>query len=100
MRCLLPWAAAGYDYPVIDRGRPMAPYQQLAAIIRGKVESGELPRGSRLPSITALAAEYEVAQITVQKALGVLKDEGLITGIQGYGTFISEDTHPRSDSGD
>jgi DNA-binding GntR family transcriptional regulator len=70
----------------------MAPYQQLAAIIRGKVESGELPCGSRLPSITALAQEYGVAQITVQKALAVLKEEGLVTGIQGYGTFISEDT--------
>jgi DNA-binding GntR family transcriptional regulator len=75
---------------MIDRNRPVPPYRQLAAIIRSQVESGELAPGSRLPSITALAAQYGVAQITVQKALALLKDEGLVTGVGGYGTFISE----------
>jgi GntR family transcriptional regulator len=76
---------------MINRDRPVPPYRQLAAIIRGRIESGELAAGSRLPSIMALAGEYGVAQITVQKALTLLKDEGLVVGVAGYGTFVAED---------
>lgn len=76
--------------PVIDRGRPVPPYRQLAAILREAIVSGGLAPGSRLPSVLALARQYEVAAITVQKALGLLKAEGLVTGVAGYGTFVSE----------
>jgi DNA-binding GntR family transcriptional regulator len=76
---------------MINRDRPVPPYRQLADIIRAKIESGELAPGARLPSITALAAQYEVAQITVQKALTLLKAEGLVVGVAGYGTFVAED---------
>lgn len=75
---------------MISRDRPVPPYLQLAAIIRGRAERGELARGARLPPILALAGEYGVATITVRKALAVLKAEGLVTGVPGYGTFISE----------
>lgn len=68
----------------------MPPYLQLAAIIRARVESGELAPGTRLPPILAMAGEYGVSVPTVRKALAVLKDEGLVTGIAGWGTFISE----------
>jgi GntR family transcriptional regulator len=80
----------GITFLMIDRGRPVPPYRQLADIIRGKIESGELQPGQRLPSIMGLAAEYEVAQITVQKALTLLKAEGLVVGVAGYGTFVTE----------
>jgi GntR family transcriptional regulator len=76
---------------VINRDRPVPPYRQLADIIRGRIGSGELAPGTRMPSITALAAQYEVAQITVQKALQLLKNEGLVVGVAGYGTFVAED---------
>jgi GntR family transcriptional regulator len=76
---------------VISRDRPIPPYLQLAAIIRGRIQSGELARGSRLQPILAMAAEYEVSVPTVRKALGVLKAEGLVVGVGGYGTFVSEE---------
>jgi DNA-binding GntR family transcriptional regulator len=77
---------------MIDRARPMPPYMQLAAILREKVASGELAPGTRLPSVLGLAAEYQVAQVTVQKALALLKEEGLVVAYAGYGTFISEES--------
>jgi GntR family transcriptional regulator len=43
-----------------------------------------------LPSIVALAAEHRVTTNTVQKALRILKDEGLVTSVPGYGTFVAE----------
>jgi DNA-binding GntR family transcriptional regulator len=56
------------------------------------VASGELAPGTRLPSVLGLAAEYQVAQVTVQKALALLKEEGLVVAYAGYGTFISEES--------
>jgi GntR family transcriptional regulator len=75
---------------MIQRGTPVPPYRQLAAILRGQIESGELAQGTQLPTILALAGEYEVATITVRKAIGLLKDEGLVIGVGGYGTFVAE----------
>jgi DNA-binding GntR family transcriptional regulator len=37
-----------------------------------------------------LATEHQVATNTVQKALRILKDEGLIVSVPGYGTFVAE----------
>jgi GntR family transcriptional regulator len=73
----------------IDRGAPEPLYQQLAAIIREQIRSGELPSRTMVPSITRLAAQYELAEVTVRKAAGLLRDEGLIVTVPGRGTFVS-----------
>lgn len=75
---------------MIDRSGPVPPYQQLAALIRARIEAGDLAPGTALPSVTKLAAEHGMSEFTVKKALKLLKDEGLIRGVAGYGTFIAE----------
>ena len=80
---------SGYHRGVIMRGTPVPPWRQLAAIIRGQIEAGELAPGQQLPSALTLAATYQVSAPTVKKALGVLKNEGLIVGVAGYGTFVA-----------
>jgi DNA-binding GntR family transcriptional regulator len=75
---------------VITRGTPVPPYRQLAAIIRGQIESGDLAPGQQLPSVIKLAEQYDVAVPTVRKAITLLKSEGLVTGVAGYGTFVAE----------
>ena len=52
------------------------------------------PPGSQLPSALTLAANYQVSAPTVKKALGVLKNEGLVVGVAGYGTFVAEKRPP------
>ena len=74
----------------LRRDSPQPLSRQLAALIREQIRSGELPPGSRLPSINALAAEHDIATATVTKALRILKDEGLIFGETGHGTFVAE----------
>ncbi len=81
---------AGYHRVMITRGTPVPPYRQLAAIIRRQIKSGELAPGQQLPSVINLAAEYDIAVPTVRKAITLLKDEGLVTGVAGYGTFVAE----------
>lgn len=75
---------------MIDRSGPVPPYLQLAAIIRGQVRRGELAPGERLPSVLRLSEQHGMSQVTVKKAIRVLKDEGLVQGVAGYGTFIAE----------
>jgi GntR family transcriptional regulator len=73
---------------MIDQSTPVPPYLQLAAIIRGQVQRGELTPGERLPSILVLSQKYDMSQVTVKKTIRVLKAEGLVEGVAGYGTFI------------
>jgi DNA-binding GntR family transcriptional regulator len=73
---------------MINRGTPVPPYRQLAALIRAQIESGELAPGVALPSILKLSEQHQMSQFTVKKAIRVLKDEGLIEGVAGYGTFV------------
>jgi GntR family transcriptional regulator len=61
-------------------------YQQLAAVLRAQIERGELD--GRIPSVKTLAQQYEVAQGTAERALAILRDEGLIRSAMGRGHFV------------
>jgi GntR family transcriptional regulator len=87
---LQPLGNGGYFHAVITRGTPVPPWRQLAEILRGQITSGELAPGQQLPSALALSERYHVAVPTVRKALNLLKTEGLIVGVAGYGTFVAE----------
>ena len=74
-----------------ERERPaLPPYQQIAADLRARIESGELEPGSMVPSITRLTQEYGVAKGTAVKALAELRREGLTRTVPGWGTFVAE----------
>ena len=72
----------------IDPDSPEHPYVQLAALLRAGIASGEI--GPRVPSLTALTEETGLAANTVRRALGILKDEGLIYAVPGRGSFVAE----------
>lgn len=74
-----------------DDSRP--PYQQLADTLRGSIQRGEFPPGSQLPSITELAERYQVAKGTVQAALRVLRESGLVVARHGKGVFVRTDAN-------
>jgi GntR family transcriptional regulator len=74
---------------MLDRDSPQPLSRQLATLIGDQIRSGERAPRSRLPSITQLASEHEVATATVVKALRILKDEGLVAGTAGHGTFVA-----------
>lgn len=73
---------------MIDYESPVPPSRQVAAILRARIESGELPPGRRLPSIAALVQEYGIARTTAAKTLRVLIDEGLAEVSPGMGTYV------------
>ena len=61
-------------------------YLQLAAILRGQIGTGQISR--RVPSVKTLTEQYDVAQGTAERALAVLREEGLIRSRIGRGHFV------------
>jgi DNA-binding GntR family transcriptional regulator len=70
----------------LDHDSPVALYEQLAAILRGRIERGELT--GRVPSVKTLAQEYEVAQGTAERALALLRQAGILRSAMGRGHFV------------
>ena len=77
-------------HPGVDRAKPVPLYHQVKESLRERIEAGEWPPGSRIPTEKELAAEYGVSQITVRQALARLATEGLVERCQGRGTFVSQ----------
>lgn len=73
---------------MIDPDGPVPVYLQLAALLRGQIEAGEIPPGRAIPSVARLQQEYGLARGTVLHAVKVLVDEGLVVTVSGKGTFV------------
>lgn len=65
-------------------------YQQLAAVLRDQIASGGIAVHRPIPSKTALRQQYEVSAGTVERALDVLKAEGLLESVQGKGLYVTD----------
>ncbi|WIV60009.1 GntR family transcriptional regulator [Amycolatopsis nalaikhensis] len=76
----------------LDPDDPRPPFQQVAAVLKAAILTGAYQPGDRLPSYTELASQYGVAVMTAQKAVGVLRDEGLVVSRQGKGSFVRQRT--------
>jgi GntR family transcriptional regulator len=73
----------------VDHGSNVPPYRQVAAILRARIQTGELAPRQRLPSIAGLVQEYGIARTTAAKALKVLVSEGLAEVVIGWGTYVT-----------
>jgi DNA-binding GntR family transcriptional regulator len=52
------------------------------------INAGQIPPQTPLPSIRTLTQTYDVAKGTVEKALGVLREEGLVRTVPGRGVYV------------
>jgi len=75
-------------YP-LDVDSTVPPFEQLRAQIASRAASGDLPAGTRLPTVRSLAAELGLAVNTVAKAYRALESDGVITTEGRRGTFVS-----------
>ena len=71
-------------------------YQKVDNIIRQRLIDNLWKPGEMLPSEIQLAAELNVSQGTVRKALNDMVAEHLLFRQQGIGTFVSEHTERRA----
>ena len=66
-------------------------YQQIMALIRGGILTGELSPGQKIPSVRDLAAQAQVNPNTVQRALTELEREGLLVSGGTSGRWVTEE---------
>lgn len=64
-------------------------YLQIKELLIQRVLSGDWKPGEVLPSESKLAAEYQVSQGTVRKAIEEMAADHLVVRHQGKGTFVS-----------
>ena len=76
----------------LDPNDSRPPYIQVANVLRAAILTKKFAPGEQLPSGPELASTYGVARATVQSALRVLREEGLIVSRQGSGVFVRERT--------
>ncbi|MGW0855065.1 TetR/AcrR family transcriptional regulator C-terminal domain-containing protein [Streptomyces sp. NPDC002690] len=71
------------------------PYRRIAAILRGRIESGELAPGDRTPSTREIARQWGVAMATATKVIAELRHEGLVRPVPGVGTVVESAARAR-----
>ena len=64
-------------------------YRTLLEALKKDILGGKYNSGSSFPSIRALVRKFGVSKNTVQHAIDELVHQGLITRIQGRGTFVT-----------
>ena len=65
-------------------------HHEIAAELRARIDNGEWPPDTRLPSEPELSAHFGVCRMTVRQALGELEAEGRIVRQRGRGTFAAQ----------
>jgi GntR family transcriptional regulator len=73
---------------VIDSDADVPVYQQLAAILREMIDSGEIQPRRAIPSKAALSKTYRVSPGTVERAIQALRAEGYLKTVMGRGLFV------------
>ena len=69
---------------------PRSQHRQLADLLRSAIERGDYAPGSTLPSEPELAQQYEVGRLTVNRAIQILRSEGLVRVERGKGSIVRE----------
>jgi integrase len=88
--------ASAMPRPDPGRREPRSPYEKLAAGLRAAIQSGQPRAGEILPTVGELAAEHEVSAGTVNRAVALLKAEGLIDVQRGKRAIVTTEKDQKS----
>ena len=66
-----------------------APYRRVKHFLKSGLASGQWLPGDQMPSEAALVQQFQVSRMTVGRALRELQAEGLVTRVQGVGSFAA-----------
>lgn len=70
-------------------GSPEPPFEQLRRQVATRAASGDLPPGTRLPTVRGLAEQLGVASGTVARAYRELEADGVVVTEGRRGTFVA-----------
>lgn len=63
-------------------------YAQVAGDLEARIRAGEFGYDSLLPRRQDIAAEYGVGEMTVRRAMDVLRDRGMVRPMPSVGTVV------------
>lgn len=69
-------------------------YRQIADDLRHRIEAGQLPPGTQLPTELELREQYDASRNAVRDAVKWLITRGLVETRPGQGTFVVENITP------
>ncbi|GLW55230.1 hypothetical protein Kpho01_32410 [Kitasatospora phosalacinea] len=81
---------------LVDRDAPEALREQLAGILRARIERGDWAPRRAIDPMEALADHYGVSRPTVRQAVALLEDQGWVTVRHPRGTFVTDRAAPPS----
>ncbi|MGO2052724.1 GntR family transcriptional regulator [Glutamicibacter sp. 287] len=84
----------------VDLDAAVPPYEQIRTQISSLISLGELPAGSKLPTVRALATDLGVASGTVARAYKELEATGLVSSRRRAGTVVNAGADMEKSSGD
>lgn len=68
----------------------MSKYQDIVSTIAAQINSGQLQKGDKLPSIRLLSQKYQCSKDTAQRALLELKFRNLVYAVEKSGYYVLE----------
>ena len=71
-----------------DAVDPRALHERIATDLRREILTGERAPGTKLPSTQALKERFDASSATIQKAVAMLKVEGLAAGKAGSAVTV------------
>jgi GntR family transcriptional regulator len=75
---------------VVDPMSPTPLYEQLADLLAGAIERGDLEPRAVLPSESYLQQEHGLSRGTVRAAVRLLRERGLVVTLPQRGTFVAD----------
>jgi DNA-binding LacI/PurR family transcriptional regulator len=63
---------------------------EIVNVLRGRIISGEYPRGGQMPTFDQMVGEFGLSRATVQLAIRHLREEGFVTSMDRRGLFVVE----------
>jgi DNA-binding GntR family transcriptional regulator len=75
---------------VINKYSNVPMYSQLKNLIIKKIESGEYPGESKIPSEQEFCEHYDISRPTVRQAISELTNNGYLYKEKGKGTFVAK----------
>lgn len=65
-------------------------YARIARLLRERITSGQLAPGQTVPSEQTLIQEHGVSRETVRRAIGILRNEGLVVTEPGQRSYVRD----------
>ncbi|MGH8808022.1 MAG: histidine utilization repressor [Noviherbaspirillum sp.] len=74
----------------LEQAERVPAFQHIKNYLLGEIQAGHWREGEAIPSEQALAKQFGVSRMTVNRAVRELTDEQILSRVQGSGTYVAQ----------